>query len=101
VSRFWLKYKSRNRLTGVVILDASSIISACRHAGRTGLNRGADLVEVHELDPATAKLVPATAIGRMLKLDEAAKLLRKIERGIPRRPPAPSVKGRRAARKRA
>jgi hypothetical protein len=44
--------------------------------------------------------VPATAIGRMLGPDEAGKLIRRLERGIPKRPPAPSVK-RRAARKRA
>jgi hypothetical protein len=45
--------------------------------------RGADFAEGHELDPATAALVPATAMGRMLDQEEAAKLIRRFERGIP------------------
>jgi hypothetical protein len=43
---------------------------------------------------ATAALVPDTAIGRLLDQDEAAKLIRRLERGIPQRPDA----GIRAAR---
>ena len=82
VSRFWLTYKSRNRLVGAVILDSSSIITARMHAGMDGLDRGADLVEVHELDQATSALVPAKAIDRMLDPEEAEKLIRRLGRGI-------------------
>jgi hypothetical protein len=32
--------------------------------------------------------IPATAIGLMHDPDEAAKLIRRMERGIPKRPPA-------------
>jgi len=42
-------------------------------------------------------MVPATAIGSMLDQNEAAKLIRQIERGIPKRPAAASV--RRAAKR--
>jgi hypothetical protein len=42
------------------------------------------------------RVVPAKAMGRMLSLDEAGKIIRRIERGIPKRPAAHSVK-RRAA----
>jgi hypothetical protein len=49
----------------------------------------------HELDEATAALVPDTAIGRLLDQDKAAKLIRRLERGIPKRPAVASV--RRAA----
>jgi hypothetical protein len=36
-------------------------------------------------------MIDQIAIGRMLSRDEAAKLLRKIGRGIPKRPAAASV----------
>jgi hypothetical protein len=38
--------------------------------------------EGHEPDEAAAALVPTTAIGRLLEPDEAAKLIRRLERGI-------------------
>jgi Transcriptional regulatory protein, C terminal len=47
---------------------------------------------------ATAALVPDTAIGRMLSQHEAANLIRRLERGIPKRPAAASV--RRMAKRR-
>ena len=56
--------------------------------------------EGHELDEAAAALVPETAIGRMLSTEEAAKLIRRPERGIPKRPAAASVR-RMVKRKRA
>jgi hypothetical protein len=62
------------------------------------IDQGADFAEGHELDPDAAALVPATAIGRMLDRDEAAALIRQIERGIPKGPAAASVKWRAAAR---
>jgi len=46
---------------------------------------------------ASAPLIPPTAVGRMLDCDEAAKLIRRIERGIPKRPAAAAV--RRAVRR--
>jgi hypothetical protein len=88
------------RLLGVVIQDSSCIVQARLRAAVAGVDQGVEFCEGHELDQATAAPVPATAIGRMLGPDEAGKLIRRLERGIPKRPPAPSVK-RRAARKRA
>jgi hypothetical protein len=46
------------------------------------------------------EVIPPTAVGRMLDRDEAAKLIRRIERGIPKRPAAASVR-RAVSRKRA
>ena len=66
-----------------------------------GINQGADFAEGHRLDRAAAALVPATAIGRMLEQEEAAELIRRFERGMPKRPAAASVRRRAAARKRA
>jgi hypothetical protein len=65
VSRFWLTY--------------------CGPSGRR-------LGLLIELDKSSAELVPANSIGRLLSQDEAAKLIRRIERGIPKRPAAPSVR---------
>jgi hypothetical protein len=102
MSRFWLTYCDRSgRLLGVVIQDSGSLVHARLRAAISEADHGARLCQGHELDPATAKLVPATAIGHMLRLDEAAKPFRKIERQIPKRPPAPSVKRRAAQKKRA
>jgi hypothetical protein len=53
-----------------------------------------------KLDRDTAALVPATAIGRLLGREEAARLLCRIESRIPKRPPAASVR-RAVKRKRA
>jgi hypothetical protein len=55
----------------------------------------------HELDGATAAVIPPDAIGRMLSLEEASKIIRKLERGIPKRAAAASVKRRASVRRRA
>jgi hypothetical protein len=100
VSRFWLTYNQNGRLLGVVIVDSRSLTDArIWVAGEFDLQ--AEFAEGHQIDESVAALVPAKAICRMLSPDEADELLDYLERGIPKRPPAPSVKGRAQERKQA
>jgi hypothetical protein len=99
VSRFWLAYKQSGRLLGVVILDSSSLSSARMLASVERIDQGAAFGKGYRLDKGAADFVPVTAIGRMLSPDEAGEI-RRIERGIPKRAAAASVR-RAVTRKRA
>ena len=100
--RFWLTYcDSARRLLGVVILDSRSLIEARLQALVAGTDRNAELCEGHELDDKSTALVPPDAIGRMLSLKEASKIIQRIKRGIPKKAAAASVRRRGSGRTRA
>jgi hypothetical protein len=92
VSRFWLTYYDpHRRLLGVLIVDSSGLINARFHAAVERLDQGASLCDGHELDDASAALVPPDAMGRMLSLEEAGNVIRQIERVIQKRASAASA----------
>jgi hypothetical protein len=72
-----------------VILLTGTILMARLKAAAAGMDRDAQYRRGHKLDSATAKLLPDTAIGRLLGPDEVSKLLRKVERRIAKQPKAP------------
>jgi hypothetical protein len=83
---------SGRQLFGVVILDSSHLTHARMRAAVEGLDQGGQFCKGHELDGEAAALVPARAIGRLLEQDEAAKLIKRLDDGIPKRPAAASVR---------
>ena len=87
--RFWLTYRRKygSRLLGVVIIDSTSIDQAHMSAAAAGIDGGGEFVEGQEVDRTIAKLIPVTAVGRMLEPDKAHKLLDQFERRISRRAP--------------
>jgi hypothetical protein len=64
MSRFWLTYRFRNRLSGVIIVDSSSLIAARMGAAIDGLDVGAEFCEGRKLD-------------RALRPDQAVELIRR------------------------
>ncbi len=78
------------------MIEASTLVSARMAAAVYGLNDRLEFASGHELDQASADQVPNDMIGRLL--DDRA--LRKLQQAItPKKPPAPSVRRRTAARR--
>jgi len=102
VSRFWLSYCDlAGRPLGVVILDSPSLPLARLQATAENLAQDAIFCGGHELEGDSATFVPPSVIGRMLSLEEAGKIIRRLERWLPKRAAAASVKRWGSVRRRA
>ena len=94
MSRFWFTFRDRSgRVCGVLIMDSWSLLHARSRVAVEGLDPEAQVYEAHELEGDSATLVPPSAIGRMLSLDEAGKIIRSFDRWLPKRTTAASGKG--------
>src|SRR5215469_8182302 len=92
MSRFWFTYCNLSGgLLGALIIDSQSLLQARNRAAVEGTEVGAPYCEGYELDRACANLLPAGAIGRMLKREEVRRLIRSLERRISKRAAAASV----------
>jgi hypothetical protein len=67
------------RLVGIVIMDSWDIIQTRMRAAVKGIDQGGEFCDGHELDEASAALVPDAALGRLSSQDEAVKLIRRLD----------------------
>lgn len=95
MSLFWLAYR-QNDVACVMIVQAEFLILARLKASLATPGIDDHFVEGLEL-PAEHQDVPPEAIGRLLTQAEAHRVVKRLERQIPKKQAAPSV--RRPARK--
>ena len=77
---WWLTYRRAGKPSGVLIIEAPSLIHARWIAGVRGLDGLADFAEGHPLDAAMAARLSPKDIGWMLTLDQAKRLLWRLAR---------------------
>jgi hypothetical protein len=98
VPLFWINYRHLNgRAAGVVVIESGDLIHARLRASLSGADRGLDFAGSHEIDKASARQIPADMIGRFLDDGDLRELLEAI---TSKKPPAPSVRRRTAAKRR-
>lgn len=96
MSLFWLAYRQSDGVACVMIVEAAALIIARLKASLQV--PGIDEHFVSGLELPRAQAIPAAAIGRLLSQAQAHQVVRRLERAIPKKRAAASV--RRAARKR-
>jgi hypothetical protein len=84
------------RFAGSAVIEASALISARMAAAVYGLNDRLVFASGHELDDASAHEIPENMIGRLLDDRDLRRLKHVL---MPKKPPAPSVRCRKAARR--
>jgi hypothetical protein len=80
---FWLTYGDANRLVGVVIMEAPSMLLARMNAAVRDIAAGAPFAEGYELSARLMASVPPTQVGRMMSAAEAAELIQRLD-ALPR-----------------
>jgi hypothetical protein len=97
VRLFWLDYcHPDGRFAGSAVIEASALISARMTAAVYGLNDRLVFASGHELDDASSHEIPENMIGRWLDDRDLRRLKHVL---MPKKPPAPSVRRRKAARR--
>lgn len=77
---YWLTYGNADRVIGVVITEAPTLIQARMNAAVEGIvNAGAPFAEGHELSVNLMASIPPTQINRMMSGAEAMQLMRRLE----------------------
>ena len=76
---WWLTYRRSGKAVGVVVIEAPSLIDARLNAALEAVEAGVDFADGHELDAAVAALVPPEQLERMLSIEEANQLRKRLE----------------------
>jgi hypothetical protein len=103
---FWLTYRfpigrvvryPDGRVAGVVVIESTDLLHARLEAALTGIDRELEFASGHQLDPESARRVPADMLGRRLNRGDLRKLHEML---LKKKPPAPSVRRRMIAKRR-
>jgi hypothetical protein len=76
---WWLTYLRSGKMVGVVVIEAPSLIDARMRAALEAVEAGVDFAEGHEIDAARSALVPAEQLERLLSIEEANRLLKRLD----------------------
>ncbi len=76
---YWLTYSRAGEPIGVVIIRSGSLVDARMRVALDGLDDGVDFGEGHKLDRKRTRLVTRQEIGRMLSIEDANRLPRRLE----------------------
>jgi hypothetical protein len=76
---WWLTYLRSGKAVGVVVIEAPSLIDARMRAALEAVEAGVNFAEGHELDAAQSALVPAEQLERLLSIEEANQLLKRLD----------------------
>jgi hypothetical protein len=85
------------RAAGVVLIESRGLLHARLVASLAGADGELEFASGHQLDPESAGQIPTNMIGRFLDDGDLRKLHRML---IKKKPPAPSVRRRTAAKRR-
>jgi hypothetical protein len=97
VALYWLNYSNPDgRAAGVVVIEAGDLLLARLKAALAGADAGLVFASGHQLDRASARQVPSEMLGRLLDDGDLRRLQRML---LKKRPPAPSVRRAKQARR--
>lgn len=90
MSLFWLAYRQSDGVSCVMIVEAEFLVAARLKAALA--SPGIDEHFASGLELPRGQAIPAAAIGRLLTQAEAHKVVKGLERAIPKKRAAPSIR---------